>query len=199
MSNDNIVVTPPALCSYVFVLEKREDMSGKEVYSCRLIFDKQKQAAAIERMREQLVEFGRNNFGKARFKLPFRDGDAELANGDIDDELYKGKVFFNTKTTREVQLRKRLPNGELIEVRDPEEWYSGIIAKAVLTPYAWEHKQGGKGVSLSLNGLIKLADGPSLVPQVDVEEALAEHDTGDDEIPFETIERDEEDEIPFDE
>lgn len=100
----------------------------------------------------------REKFGQIprKLKSPIKEG-AESEYEELD-----GYKFINPGNTR----RPGLVDGRLEPIVDPEELYSGAWYRASLTAYAWEHPTGGKGVSFSLNNVMKVAtpDGESDEP-----------------------------------
>lgn len=185
-------MSPPAISSYAFVHEPREGMDGGMEYSMRLIFDKKTQMAALKKLKAVAREIGTAKHGKQKFKLPFRDGDKELEEGDQDDEaLYTGRVFFNTRSTRKPGIVGR----DNQPLDDPEEeLYSGCIVKCSLNPFAWKNDKGGRGVSFGLVNIKKLADGPRLDGATSAEEDF-EGDDEEEEIPFETVAAEDSDDL----
>lgn len=91
---------------------------------------------------------------KAAGKLPIKKGDLR------DRAEYKGMLYLNT--SRRVDdgppSIQATVNGVNVEVaaQHPKAPYSGCWVRASVEAYAWEHKAGGKGVSLSLRGLLFL-------------------------------------------
>lgn len=175
--------TPEAIVSYPNVLKPRPPMTdqktgaiiGREAYSCALIWlvgqparfinpgqpvslDELKQAVAAEARRffgdrlEELVKSG-------TFRSPFRT--------DAKAKGYpEGSVFVNVTTNQRpgVVSRYRGPDGGPAVLSDAEierMVYPGAIVRATLRPFAYD-KRGNRGVSLALNNLQWLGDGPRL-------------------------------------
>lgn len=66
------------------------------------------------------------------------------------------------------------------EILDPSELYSGIYAKAAIGFYCY-NVQGHRGISVSLDFLMKVADGKPLGSVISVDEAFDDDDEdGDD-------------------
>ena len=65
------------------------------------------------------------------------------------------------------------------EILDPSELYSGIYAKAAIGFFCY-NKNGNRGIGVSLDYLMKVADGEPLGTTISVDEAFDEDDEDDD-------------------
>ena len=193
------LITPACIISYAQVHEPREvtyendDGTQRKVreYSAQLLFNKKKQLGPLKKLKLDVQKFGKEKLGTTKFKMPFRDGSKELEEGDQDDPFYEGKIFFNVRAQRKPGIVGM--DNEPLE--DPmEELYSGCICKVSLRPFAWSGKKGGKGVSLGLVNIKKLADGPRLDGSISAEDEFADDESDDEDLPFETVEVDRESE-----
>ncbi len=92
----------------------------------------------------------------AEYRKPFIDGDT-CTNKETSAiyEGYEGMVIVRTATD--------MQPGLVNEAREPiiseSDFPSGCYAHATVSPFAWSHKMTGKGVSIGLNNVQKLAEG----------------------------------------
>lgn len=87
------------------------------------------------------------------------------------DGYADGWFVIRTKTKRKPALVDR--NGQ--PLTDPSKLYAGCWVNAFLSAFTWDHKLGGKGLSLSLNAIQFVRDGDRLdggVNALDVFEPL---------------------------
>lgn len=102
---------------------------------------------------------------------------------DLGNETYSdldGMKHANVGNTR----KPGVVDKSMDPITDPDELYSGAKYRASLTAYAWDHPTGGKGVSFSLNNVMKVEDGEPLDGRTSPEDDFAEfatEDGGDDE------------------
>lgn len=182
------LVTCPGIVSYVNVWEARFDdnkvdkVTGEPVpiYSTMFLFDKSEKAfiKVMEAACKAAFDIGvkRGLFNARSFnalKKPLRDGDAEYDSGEKDDPIYKGKMFFNASTTKTRPDVKVAMNGEVIDIEDHAEFYSGCKARILINCYPYSAK-GNKGIAAGLNGFLKLGDGDRLDGRPDVQSAFSE-------------------------
>ena len=102
---------------------------------------------------------------------PVRDGDIERAG----DPHYEGCYFFNASNT----VKPGIVDKDLNPIMDPNEIYSGMIGRASLRAYCY-NSNGNKGISLSLQNIMKTADGPRLGGHKSAAEDFAGLDDEDD-------------------
>ena len=87
-------------------------------------------------------------------KSPLRDGDAEFP----DIEEYKGCYFINANN---YNRRPTIIDTEFNPIDDPSEVYSGMYCKAFCNAYVF-NRGVNKGIALSLEHVMKVADGERL-------------------------------------
>jgi len=107
---------------------------------------------------QEVQKVARGNFGPdvdfKTLKLPkFRDGDKPKQNGKIDDNEKGYIVLRASSETRPDCLRQ-----DKTRITDPNELFPGCWVRAVLSIAPFTHKIGGRGVTMYLNGIQKLAD-----------------------------------------
>lgn len=151
--------------SYV-KLDKPHPVPGstKEVYSVVALFEpgadlKALKAAALAAMKDKWGDKAEAIAKHPKFKTPFKD-QAELvdAEGNQRPGTVAGAIFINLSH----QLKPLILGPDAKEISDPRDFYSGCYAVAKLECYAWEHEVGGKGVTFSLLGIQKVAEGEKL-------------------------------------
>jgi len=160
----------PALFEPVAVLGNET----KKKYGITLLFPKKSTAEALKAAKhpastwiladncagfwQEVCKVARANFGPdvdlKTLKLPkFRDGDKAKESGKIDENEKGYIVARSTTDTRPDCLR-----GDKTRIVDPGELYPGCWVRAVLTISPFVHPVGGRGVTIYLAGVQKLAD-----------------------------------------
>lgn len=149
-------------------------------------------------MWQEICKVARANFGpevdlKSLKLTKFRDGDKpKESSGKIDDNEKGYIVVRSSSETRPDCLRQ---DKTRITAENTGELYPGCWVRAVLTIAPFVHKIGGRGVTVYLNGIQKLADDTtfSARPRVEDEfdavasegpEVSAAPASGGDELPF---------------
>lgn len=145
--------------SYVYVFEPSK-MSGK--YSVRVLVPKDN-TEALNALKEAIEECKRNpksldtwkNGGKVPGNLTafLRDGDVEFP----DDPVYKNNYFFNSSNTSAPTVLDT--RGK--EITSPSEFYSGCFGAFNGSVFAY-NSNGNRGISVSLDNLLKQSDGEKL-------------------------------------
>ncbi len=167
----NVILSYPAL------FEPKPNQSGVLKYSASFLIDKKdtKLVEAIKAMIEKTKQKGKdtkwnNKLPKFRYS-PLRDGDEELANGEKDDPIYKGKFFINTSTDG---------NGPAPQVVGPDtqplmnqnDIYAGCIVHADVNPFPYKNS-GNCGIGWGLNNVMLVSDGPRLDGRMNAEDAFS--------------------------
>ena len=164
MSKDNPlrVITRKVRISYANVHEPRAQEEGeKPKYSAAILISKddEKTLGLIERAIEAAKKAGKEKWGgkiPRNLKLPLRDGDEERP----EDEAYENVMFLNASSIRRPEIVERV-NGELEELEDPDDFYSGCYCRVSLNFYPFS-VSGNKGVAVGLGNIQKLEDGERL-------------------------------------
>lgn len=193
--------TPPFRVSFPHLFRAQAMDGGEPKFSVSAIWTPSKFTDRDKRLWKELQK-ALNEAAIAQFKKPLKDLPANVRRGLRDGaekpdlEGYgEGTVFANLSTKimpGVVNLQKERIHPE---EGNEDEIYPGCIARATVTVYSYDNK--GKGVSLGLMNLQKIADGERLDSRTDaaddfdddVDEAWLEQDEGsvdddDDEIPF---------------
>jgi len=145
-------ITPEFRGSFVAIDQPKKvkgDDNSTPKYQVLASFDKGDEATHKELSR--LVEHAAvEKWGKvpAKLKSPIKDGDEE------EYENLKVKWTVNLTNTS----RPGVVDAKVQPIMDMDEIYSGAWYRASIRMYAWEHPTGGKGVSASLDNLMKIKD-----------------------------------------
>ncbi len=156
LKDDGAILTPEFRVSFPNVFEKSQ-LSGK--YGCGLMFPKDSTEmkvleAAIEA--EILEKWGKKK--PKSLATPILDGD------ESDRAEREGFWYINAKAGK---YQPPLIDRQKEEIIDPEDFYAGCWARAVITLYTYDRKDVGKaGVSVGLRSLQKLRDDEPLVSRV---------------------------------
>lgn len=149
-----VLLTPEATLMFPSLFEpSRFDESKKETYSCVLVFKKGTDLTPLtDAVRRAFVaEFPKGASGAWN---PVRDGNEKA------DEW--GEVF---KDAKYIRVSSRFQPGVIDrrkqEILDRDKVYSGCIARATVSPYAFD-TMGNKGVAIGLNVVQILRDGERL-------------------------------------
>jgi hypothetical protein len=155
------IITPPGVVSFMHLDKPRPVVTGgEERYSLTLIFDKAAQARPEFKDLENGVNAVIKAFWPAKtppnLRSPFRDC-AEKAS---QYEGYKpGDVFINPWSKNQPAILNS--RKEEIEMPDWSEFWSGWIARAKVTPFAYD-QGGNKGASFFLEVVQFLKPGKRL-------------------------------------
>lgn len=177
------LVTGKARSSYMFTnsLQKNEGKDGTEykTASTRILIPK-KDTETVEAIEEAIETAAQAKFGSSvnihskKFNYPLRDGDEELADGEVEGKEYKGHYFMNTK------CYDRLPglvDQDGVKVEDPEEreqmCVSGYYFRFSITFKAFDNES--KGVRVELNNIMFLDEGDRLDNSMDPEDEFADY------------------------
>ncbi|CUH95906.1 hypothetical protein P22_1992 [Propionispora sp. 2/2-37] len=166
MANDNKqlgkVITGVVRLSYANVFTPRAGKNGGEAkYGTAILIPKkdektlkliQKAIAAVKADPASLNKWGGKLSG---LKMPLHDGDADEAFVEEHPE-YAGHYYLNARNSRKPGIID-LDGNPII---DPNEVYSGCYARASITFFAFNNES--KGIGVSLNNIMKVADGERL-------------------------------------
>lgn len=162
MANTQIT-TGKVRLSYVNLFTPKAAADGTESYSVTLLIPKadkytiNKIKTAMEAAKQAYLA---KNTGK---KLPtdlkntLHDGDGEKPNGgEYGAECKNCYVMTVSSKNRPV-----LVDVNKTPITDPQEIYSGCYGRAILNFYVYD-RNGNKGISAGVNGVMKLHDGEPL-------------------------------------
>jgi len=164
LKEDGSMLTPEFRVSFPNVFEKSQ-LSDK--YGCGLMFPKESTDMKILEAQIQTVIL--EKWGKKTPKnlaLPILDGD------ESDRAEREGYWYVNGKAGK---YRPPLVDRQKEDIEDPEEFYAGCWARAVITLYTYDRKDIGKaGVSIGIRSIQKLRDDEPLVSRVQVDNEFDE-------------------------
>lgn len=170
--------TAPVIGSYVFLLEPRnpnekDAAKGKkpEFGLCCLV---DKNDPFVTTLKQTIAKVATEAFGplaieqlkSGKIKNPIHDGDVDRP----EDKNFAGKAYFNVKSTRQVGI----VDSKVQPVFERSECYSGCTFIVSMNVAAYEHKEGGKGVTCYLNAAQVVKKGPRLDNQVDATKEFEE-------------------------
>jgi len=176
------IVTEEFLSSYAFVHEPRAtDENQEPKYSIQLIFEKTN-TKAIKALIQVAANAASSKWGTDVSKWPkmkynIMTSDLELDEGELSgvEKHLHGKIMLNARNKN----KPGIVGPDAKPLMDPEDFYSGCMARASLGVFAYDNVS--KGVSFSLNNLMKTKDGNRLDGQTKAEDdfnAFATEDTG---------------------
>lgn len=154
------VITNSVRCSYVHLFEpiaQGEINEGK--YTVSLIIPKEDKDTikVVKQAIKNCFEANKDT----KLKGVSIDKVAEvLHDGDKDrpeDEAYKNSYYLSAKSSRKPVIW----NSKGEQITDPNEFYSGVWAKADITFYAYDQKIN-KGISVAINAVVKVKDDDAL-------------------------------------
>ena len=173
------VVTPPVRISFPALFEPKPVTKGSD--------EKKYQAVLLIPPEVDLKPFLRavkaamiSKWEKV-IKLPARNNPIKSCDEKEDLEGYEpGWHYISVRSN----YRPRVVDQNLNEILDPEVIYPGCWCRFHLKAYPWEHPQGGKGVSFSLNSVQFVKNGPRLDGRLKPEDVFEplEIDDQDDEL-----------------
>lgn len=175
LANGNIRV--PARLSFPHLFDPKVYDDGKKSYEAAFIVDKSVDLTVLEEaVEEAIAEKFPTGKPKKNFKDPIHDGE----DNDNYDGYSDKVVYFNARNKK----RPYVVDTNRQDIDDEEEVYPGCYVLAVVRPFAFDNQS--KGVSMSLQGVVKLKDGERLGGGVsDPDDDLADLDDEDfGDLPF---------------
>jgi hypothetical protein len=180
------IMTPTFRVSFPTILKPGQNDRGEDVYGVTMLFDHPDDLKPLKKLALKAAkEKWGDKYKKIRnFKWPFKcagsladfEGDPDSSDIDLDKyPNFENKVWCdaNTKFAPGLVDQKRQP------ILDEDGFYAGCYGRAIISAYAYEHKEGGKGVTLMLTAIQKVKDGEkfggrpdagSLFDEVEMEE-----------------------------
>jgi hypothetical protein len=163
------LLTPKFRGSYVNVFKpravNRDDPNSKEKYGITIVLPKTAPStkAFLAKLSAEFKAAMTEKFGKVLPQekckhWPIRDGDEYTDDdGNVRPE-FEGAWIIPAKSDNQPGILVMDEDGTKRAAESEREVYSGAWYHASVTVYAWSHKTGGKGVSVSLSGILKVAD-----------------------------------------
>jgi len=169
-------------CSYLNINAPKAFGDEKPKYSVSLIIPKD-DAATLKKIDAAMRAAYENGIsilkGKGRTTPTYEEIIAQgpLHDGDKKkdgDSAYQNAFYLNAKNER----RPRVIDVDKNEILDSSELYSGIYAKVAIGFYCY-NKKGNRGIGVSLDILMKVADGQPLGSTISIDEAFEDEDDDD--------------------
>ena len=110
---------------------------------------------------EQMQIAAQEKFGQvpANLKRPVKDGDQILNDdGTLKYPEFEGRYTLQCSSKRRPDVNELNESGTLQPIMDPESLYSGAWYRLTCTAWAYSHPIGGKGVSFSVDTVMKVKD-----------------------------------------
>ena len=154
----------PARISYAKIFKpERNDLSGKEEYSCMVLVPKS-DTTTVNALKQAVKMAIKGKFGDKQpkgLRIPLRDGDKEGDGGvpsgsEAGQAPYGDHYFFNCKNSRPPTIvdQKR------VAILDPNQIVSGDYVRVSANTFAYDNKS--KGVSFGLNAVQLIREGKKL-------------------------------------
>ena len=164
------VKTPEFRAAYVNVFKpKMNDMSKKEEYSLVALFKPGTDFTGLKKMAEDaaIKKFGSDKTQWPKLRSPFRVHEDMEKGGKLPDGYEKGGIFINLKNAKSKPgIVKVGDNGEVVDIVDPTEFYSGCYGIATVSCYGYDFN-GNRGVAFGLQNIFKTKDGAHMDGRVD--------------------------------
>lgn len=160
-NSDTKVVTGPVRLSYVHVFEPwSNDPDQEKKYSCTLLIPKSDKSTlnAIERARKAAIAAKWGDKPPKALKFILHDGDDDEKIDHEKNPECVGHMMMSVASATQPGIVDR----KVQPILDSTEVYSGCYARVSINAFAYDHPQGGKGVSFGLNHIMKWDDGDFL-------------------------------------
>lgn len=167
------LVSPVGRLCFPAIFHKAKPMPGEDAnketqYEVTIVFDKEylkKHPDELKRFNAIQAEI--NRVCVEKFKKPIKDIVWPKFNKPMRDGMEKehldgfgaGTLFIKCKTKRRPGVID--PSKNAIEESD-DRIYAGCYIRVNMTPFAYDGKNGGKGVSAALNSVMFVRDGERL-------------------------------------
>lgn len=98
-----------------------------------------------------------------------------IKDGDDEDPKYgwEGCLVVTASNTKSPGLLIKTENGTAEPVSE-DDMRSGHFYRAAIRPYAYEHKVGGKGVSISLDNVLRTREGDGFTGKTNASDDFSE-------------------------
>jgi len=168
------MITGEVIISYPNVFVAVPNQSGVLKFGMSLLIDKT-DTKTIDEIRKHIERATQKglatiwNNKKPNFRYePLRDGDKELASGEKDDPIYKGKFFLNASSDK----APGVVGSDAKPIIDQNILYAGCIVRGDINPFPYKNS-GNCGVGWGLNNVMFIREGSRLDGRVNAEDAFA--------------------------
>jgi phosphopantothenoylcysteine synthetase/decarboxylase len=167
---NKMVKTPVFRASFPHVFKPHSGFEGQAPkYSITMLFDKSTDITELKKaaFNAAVEKWGPKEKWPKNLRMPFRDGDEKS-----DLQGYENTIFVTASSKQRPQVinTKR----ELLTEEDGS-FYAGCLAKATLLAYAYD-AMGNKGVSFSLQNVLKTGDAEAFSGRKNAEDDFSEDD-----------------------
>lgn len=166
------VMTPKFRVSFPEVFEAKSFQNQAPKFSVQMLFDKKEDLSSLKNAVKLAVKEKWGDNPPKGITLPFKDGD------DKDLDGYEGKIVVGASS----KFKPQVLDQKAQEILAQNDFYAGCFARALISAYAWEHKEGKavlkRGVSFNLTAVQKLADGEPFVKRRDASQIFGTVDDG---------------------
>lgn len=173
------LITPVCRLSFPALFEPRavaKDKPDEKKYQATILIPAGESLKPFHKAMEHVM---REKWGKL-FKLSARNNPIhDCAEKPELDGYEAGWHFIGTSSKYQPQLLDRQKK----EVLDPELFYPGCWVRLFCNAYAWDHPQGGKGISFGLNAVQWVEHGDRLDGRKDASEIFEALEVPDDDAP----------------
>lgn len=147
---------------------KARNADSKPKFSIAMLFDEKKiakdpkQKELLRKIKQAVDDALKEKFNKipAKYRSPFKSGDDQI--NQKTDEVYEGFAgALVANASSNADRRPFVIDQELNPIVEPGGFYGGCYARATISVFAYDHPEGGKGVSFNILGIQKVADGDS--------------------------------------
>ncbi|MCM1130105.1 MAG: DUF2815 family protein [Roseburia sp.] len=174
------VITNEGRLSYAKLLEPgKEGEMDEGKYGTAFLFPKTDKETynLLNKAFQQALEDGKKELkwtdkDVRKIESPIKDGD----DVDSEDSAYAGMWYINARSKRKPQVI----NTHREPLTDEDSVYSGMYAKISVSAFAYD--KGSKGVSFSLNNVLKTKDGERLSGAASAEDDFADEFDEDDDL-----------------
>jgi hypothetical protein len=159
------IVTDVGRAFYLNILKPKPNDQGIDKYTLQFVISKSSpgvtpiKAALAQAKRHYETKFNGGTLiseaGWSTMLGCLRDGDAELADGNLKDRDYAGCYFFNASASADQQ--PGLVDADLNEIVKASDVYSGMFVKIDVRFYPFKNQS--RGVAAWLNHVQKVRDG----------------------------------------
>lgn len=164
----SIIKIKNARLSYPFIFAPRarskSDGSTEEKYEAVVVLPSDHDVGALHQavLNTAIEKWGKDVTGKLlkakRLKQPLRTDEDQIESQGYGDSA----GYFTASSRDRIGVVSVYPDPEdpsrPAKITDPEEIYPGVRVNVAVRPFAWEHPEGGKGVSFSLEAIQKVGD-----------------------------------------
>ena len=149
------MITPPFVGSFVTLLEPSRPPGTDAALKYSITIVLPKDDKFWKEVDKAMQQCAKDKFGKIPkgLKTPVKDG---------DESDFGHEGMYTLMASAKEDRKPEIVGADLQPIMDAKEIYSGAIYRASITPYAWSHQVGGKGVSFGLSNVMKVADGEPL-------------------------------------